>query len=71
MGGVVFLDSLISSLRQILGDTAGFWHEFQSSGSYNSFNWDYGLMLEYAVASIVLVTVINWVFRLLKEIFSR
>lgn len=65
------MDSLITSLRQILGSTSGFWHEFQGSGSYNSYNWDYGLMLEYAVAAIVLVTVINWVFRFLKELFLR
>lgn len=68
--GVFFLDSLITSLRQILGDTSGFWHSFQGSSSYDSYNWDYGMMLEYAVSAIVLITVINWVFRLLKEIFT-
>ena len=64
------MQTIISVLRSIIGDTSGFWHEFSGSGSYNSYNWDYGMMLEYAFACILLLCVVNWVFRLLRGLFQ-
>lgn len=64
------MDTVISVLRSIVGDTSGFWHAFEGNGSYNSYAWDYGLMLEYAMACILLLTVVNWVFRLLRGLFQ-
>lgn len=57
--------TLISALRDILG-TPSF--QIQSG---TGFTWDYGAMLEYLVAGILLLTCVSWVFRLIKWLFSN
>lgn len=55
------METLISSLREILG-TPDFYIE---SGNYNS-TWDYGAMLEYMIAGILLCIVVGSVFKFLR-----
>lgn len=57
--------SLISALRDILGIPSF----LIQSGSGST--WDYGAMLEYLVAGILLITCVSWVFRLIKWLFSN
>ncbi|MBQ2024859.1 MAG: hypothetical protein II215_00110 [Paludibacteraceae bacterium] len=55
---------MIDYLRDIIG-TPDFYIE---NGNYSS-TWDYGAMLEYAVAGVLVIIVVGSVFRILKEIF--
>lgn len=60
------MQSLIESLREIIG-TPDFYE--QSSGYSGS--WDYGAMIEYFVAALILCIVVASVFRLLGKLVSR
>lgn len=62
----MILTDLISYLRELIGSTSGFWHNFEGSGSYNSYNWDYGLLFEYFVAGVIVCVVIVQVFKFLR-----
>lgn len=56
------MQTLIESLRQIIG-VPNFYTADQVI--------DYGAVIEYVVASLVLLTVISFVFRFVKWIFAR
>lgn len=58
------MQTVIDYLRDIIG-TPDFYIE---NGNYSS-TWDYGAMLEYAVAGVLVIIVVGSVFRILKEIF--
>lgn len=60
------MQTVIEALRSILG-TPDFYK--QMSG-YNNYNWDYGAMIEYFVAALVLLIVISSVFRFLMKLFK-
>lgn len=58
-------NSLIETLREIIG-TPTFWNEFETNNNYNSWQWDYGAMLEYMIAGILLCVVVGSVFKFLR-----
>lgn len=58
--------TIIEGLRQILGAA-----DFYESNSGYSGSWDYGAMIEYFVAAVVLCIVISSVFRFLGKLVSR
>lgn len=58
------MKDLIEALRDVLGDPK-FWSQLQNNQSY-SWNWDYGAMLEYMCATIILGIVICQVFKFLR-----
>lgn len=60
------LQTVIEALREVLG-TPDFYID---NGNYNS-TWDYGAMLEYAVAAMVVLIVVGSVFRILRSVFER
>lgn len=60
------MQSVLDSLRDIIG-TPDFYIE--SSGYSGS--WDYGAMIEYFVAAILLVVVVSSVFRIISRLFAR
>lgn len=66
------MQTIIQALRDIIGigsDT--FYHQFQNgSSSYNNYSWDYGAMLEYAVAGMIVLVVISSVFKMLRGFFN-
>ena len=64
------LDSVISYLRQLIGDTSGFWHTFQNNNTNTSYNWDYGLLFEYFIAGVIVCLVISNVFKFLRALIS-
>lgn len=55
------MNYLVEQLREILG-VPDFYIE---SGNYNS-TWDYGAMLEYAFAGILLCIVVSSVFKFIR-----
>ena len=61
------MDTIIDALREVLG-TPDFYKQM-GSGSYNNYTWDYGAMLEYFVAAIILMIVVSSVFKLVRKIF--
>ena len=60
------MGTIISSLREILGMADFYVTETGYSGS-----WDYGAMIEYFVAAVILCVVVASVFRFLGKLVSR
>lgn len=58
--------TILESVRAVLGRP-----DFYETGSGYSGTWDYGAMIEYFVAAMILVVVIASVFRLLGKWVSR
>lgn len=61
------MDTVIEALREIIG-TPDFYHSM--TGTSNP-TWDYGAMLEYALAGMVVMIVVGSVFKILRGWFSR
>lgn len=57
------MDTLLNALREIVGE-ADFYIE---NGNYSG-SWDYGAMIEYLVAALVLLVVISSVFRFICKL---
>lgn len=60
------MQTLLESLRDIIGTP-----DFYETGSGYSGTWDYGAMIEYFVAALILCIVVASVFRLLGKLVSR
>ena len=61
------LQTVVEALRQIIGAP-----DFYSKiGNQTNYTWDYGAMLEYAVAAMVVLIVVGSVFRILRSVFER
>ena len=60
------MQTLIEALRTIVGE-ADFYHVL----SGNNPTWDYGLMIEYFCAVLILLVVISSVFRLISKVVTR
>lgn len=60
------MGTLLENLRQVIGEP----NFYITSGNYNS-TWDYGAMIEYFVACVVLCVVITSVFRFLGKLVAR
>lgn len=60
------MQTLLDSLRDIVGE-ANF---YITNGSYSG-SWDYGAMVEYMSAIVILCLVIASVFRFLSKLVSR
>lgn len=60
------MQTVIQTLREIIG-TPDFYID---NGNYNS-TWDYGAMLEYAIAGMLVLIVVGSVFRIIKGLFER
>lgn len=60
------MQTLIESLREIIGTA-----DFYNTDSGYSGSWDYGAMIEYFVAALILCIVVASVFRLLGKLVSR
>ena len=55
-------DTLINAIRQIIGQP-DFYKQMTVSGNYS---WDYGAMIEYFVAALILLICVSSVFRFLR-----
>lgn len=61
------MQTLIEALRQVIGEP-DFYKQMMSSSNYT---WDYGAMIEYLVAAMVLCICVSYVFRFVKWIFTQ
>lgn len=55
------MDSLLNALRSVLGSP-----DFYIENSGYSSSWDYGAMLEYMIAGVILCVVISSVFKFIR-----
>ena len=60
------MNTLIESLRNIIGEP-----DFYTVLWGNSPTWDYAAMIEYMVASLIILVTIASVFRFLGKLVSR
>lgn len=60
------MSTVLEALRQIIGAA-----DFYNTDSGYSGSWDYGAMIEYMVAAVVLCIVVASVFRFLGKLVSR
>lgn len=59
------MKTILQALRDILGEV----DFYIPNGNYGS--WDYGAMIEYFVAALILCIVISSVFRFLGKLVNR
>lgn len=61
------MQTVIEALREIIGAP-----EFYTRlGTSTNYSWDYGAMLEYAVAAMVVLIVVGSVFKMIRGFFGR
>lgn len=63
------MQTLINALREIIG-TPNFYKQMGGGTNYN-YTWDYGAMMEYMLAGMLLLIVVSWVFKSIRWLFSR
>lgn len=56
------MQTVIDALREIIG-TPEFYVKL---GNQTNYTWDYGAMIEYAIAGILVIVVVSSVFKILK-----
>lgn len=61
------MQTVIEALRQVIGEP-DFYKQLTSSSNYT---WDYGAMIEYMVAAMLVMIVVSYVFKGIKWLFSR
>lgn len=60
------METLIETLRDILG-TPVFWDRMTTNNNQGyTYQWDYGAMIEYAIAGILICVVVSSVFKFLR-----
>ena len=60
------MNYLVDKLREILGVP-----DFYIEGSGYSSSWDYGAMIEYIIASCILIIVITFTFKCLIRLIDK
>ena len=58
------IHNLIDTLRQVLGEP----EFYVQLGNQTNYSWDYGAMLEYMCAVIILCIVISSVFKFIRKL---
>lgn len=59
------MGTIIDGLRQVIGEA-----NFYNTDSGYSGSWDYGAMIEYFVAALIVCIVITSVFKIISRIFK-
>lgn len=61
------METVLEAVRSVLGEP-----EFYTrlNGTTSNYTWDYGLMLEYLIAGILLCVSVSWVFRIISKLFG-
>ena len=60
------MQTILEALRSVLGQP-DFYKQMTISGNYT---WDYGAMIEYLVAALILLVVISSVFKFLIKLVT-
>ena len=61
------MQTIVEALREIIG-APDFYTRLENQQNYT---WDYGAMLEYAVAGMLVLIVVGSVFKILRAVFER
>lgn len=62
------MENIISKIRDVLG-IPNFYHLMPNgSGTQQTYQWDYGAMLEYLIAGVLFALVIGSVFKFLRTL---
>ena len=56
------MQNVIDALREIIG-YPDFYTKLEGSQNYN---WDYGALIEYAIAGVLVIVVVSSIFKILK-----
>lgn len=56
------MQTVIDALREIIGNP----EFYVKLGNATNYSWDYGAMIEYAIAGILVIVVVSSVFKILK-----
>lgn len=66
------MQTIINALRELIGIGANtFYRQLPSYNGSTNYSWDYGAMLEYACAVMVVLIVISSVFKFLRGVFGK
>ena len=60
------MQSIIDAMRELIGVP----EFYKQMGSQMNYTWDYGAMIEYFVACLILLIVIGSVFKIISRIFK-
>lgn len=63
------MQTVIEALRSIIGYPD--FYKIMPEGSPDLYVWDYGAMLEYIVASMLVIIVVGSVFKIVTGLFRR
>lgn len=58
--------SIIEAMRELIGVP----QFYKQMGSQMNYTWDYGAMIEYVVACLILLVVIGSVFKIITRLFK-
>lgn len=58
------MDTIISALREIIGNP----DFYKQMSGYNNYTWDYGAMMEYFFAGVLLCVTVCAVFRFIVNL---
>lgn len=61
------MQTIINALREIIGIP----EFYVRLGNQTNYTWDYGAMIEYAIAGILVIVVVSSVFKILKGWLCR
>lgn len=61
------MQTVLEALREILGVP----EFYVKLGNATNYTWDYGAMIEYAIAGILVIVVVSSVFKILKGWLCR
>lgn len=61
------MTTIIEAMRSLIGEP-DFYRQMTSTSNYT---WDYGAMIEYFVACLILLVVISSVFKIFIKIFGK
>lgn len=64
------MQTILDEIKQYIGIPDFYRLMPTTSQGYQSYGWDYGAMLEYAVAGILFIVVISNVFKLVRGFFK-
>lgn len=60
------MQTVVEYLREVIGIP----EFYVRLGNQTNYTWDYGAMLEYCIAGVLVIIVVGSVFRIIKEIFA-
>ena len=66
------MQALVDYLTNLIGiDADTFWRQFTTNNSYNTYQWDYGAMIQYVCCTLIIICVIRSVFAFLRAMFFK